>query len=611
VSAIVKHEGIKSFYTKLYGQRLTFDSDYQALIDIMSRALSARKPALKTLDRKRSSWFFSNKVVGMTLYVDLFSGSLKSMTSNIDYFKALGITFIHLMPLLKPRPGENDGGYAVMDYREINDALGTMDQFILLVDAFRDHGINVCIDYVINHVAKEHAWAQDALKGDLDSQAMFIMFDDDVIPKQYDLTVPEVLPDKFPGNFTYVDEIKKFVFTSFADYQWDLDFKNPKVFNGMVDNLLYLANLGVNMIRLDAIPFMWKTLGTTCRNLPQIHDLMHLFRLIVKEVAPSVALLGEAIVEPVEIVKYFGTEKTPEADVMYNASLMVDIYHAFATRDVRLLTIDANLYQMPQKSTWMNYVRCHDDIGWGFNEDAIRAFGLDPWHHKQFLIHFYNNDHPGTFASGEYYQYNPRTLDARTNGTLASLLGLEKAHHNNEAFNVRTAIDRINLAHALILSYRGFPLIYSGDEIATLNDHTYLENPEKRFDGRWIHRPHFDWKRAQKRDVMGTDEYHVFQTLKRLIKIRKTLPYLDGRAIQFALDMSSKHVLCLVRRRQNKTFFALFNMSEHPQIITTATLRQHATASTYKDVTQGRRLDLYGDDIQMSPYEYLWCVPDA
>lgn len=610
MSVIVSHEVIKTLYTKLYGQKDTFDADYQALIDIMTRAVSARKPALKVLDQTRSSWFFSNQVVGMTLYVDLFSGNLKSMTSKINYFKELGITFIHLMPLLKPRPGENDGGYAVMDYREIHDVLGTMDQFVALIDVFRNHGINICIDYVINHVAKEHAWAQKALKGDLDMQDMFIMFDDDVIPKQYDLTVPEVLPEKFPGNFTFVDEIKKYVFTSFSDYQWDLDFKNPKVFNGMVDNLLYLANLGVNMIRLDAIPFMWKTLGTTCRNLPQIHDLMHLFRLIVKDVAPSVALLGEAIVEPVEIVKYFGTEKKPEADVMYNANLMVDIYHAFATRDVRLLTIDANLYRMPQKSTWMNYVRCHDDIGWGFNEDAIRAFGLDPWHHKQFLIHFFNNDHPGTFASGEYYQYNPRTLDARTNGTLASLLGLEKAHANKETFNVRTAIDRINLAHALILSYRGFPLIYSGDEIATLNDRTYLNDPEKRFDGRWIHRPRFDWKRAKKRDIMGTDEYQVFQTLKRLIKIRKTLPYLDGRAIQFALDMSSEHVFCLVRRRQNKTFFALFNMSEHPQTITTSVLRQHATASTYKDVTQGRILDLYGDQIQMSPYEYLWCVPD-
>ncbi|MFP4177956.1 MAG: alpha-amylase family glycosyl hydrolase, partial [Acholeplasmataceae bacterium] len=529
---------------------------------------------------------------------------------RIPYFQELGVNFIHLMPILKSRNGERDGGYAVVDYRAIDERFGTMDDFRSLVDALQKNGIDLCIDYVINHVAKEHAWAQAALEGDPDMQKMFIMYEDDRIPNAYNETVPEVLPDKYPGNFTYYKEIGRHVFTSFSEYQWDLNFANPRVFNGMVDNLLFLANLGISMIRLDAIPFMWKEIGTTCRNLAPIHDLLHMINTIANDVAPSLALLGEAIVEPAEIVKYFGSEQKPECEVMYNANLMVNVYNAFAARDVRLLTVDTNLHQVPSQATWMNYLRCHDDIGWGFNEDAIRSFGLDPHQHKQFLIRFYNDDFPGTFSSGEYYQYNPVNQDARTNGTLASLLGLEKALRNNERFKERIAIDRINLANALILSYRGFPLIYSGDEIATINDHSYLEYDDKKNDGRWVHRPFFDWKRARKRDTPETFEHAVFQQLKRLIALRKELPFLSGNATQFALDLGNLHVLCLIRRYRNRTFFALFNFSEQAQTIRMDYLRQQWTSERYLDVTQGRRFGLYDQEIELSPYEYLWCKPE-
>jgi len=421
---------LKQMYFDFYGQSAETERYFAELVRMINRAKAKRNPRLKETDQKQKKWYLSNQVVGMTLYVDLFSKDLRSLAKRIPYFKELGINFIHLMPILRSRNGERDGGYAVVDYRDIDERFGTMSDFTFLVDTLRRNGIDLCIDYVINHVAKEHAWAQAALQGDLDMQNMFIMYEDDRIPRAYNETVPEVLPDKYPGNFTYYKEIQRYVFTSFSEYQWDLNFANPRVFNGMIDNLLFLANLGIGMIRLDAIPFMWKEIGTTCRNLEPIHDLLYLLNTIANDVAPSLALLGEAIVEPVEIVKYFGSEQKPECEVMYNANLMVNVYNAFATRDVRLLTIDTNLHQIPSQGTWMNYLRCHDDIGWGFNEDAIRSFGLDPHQHKQFLIRFYNNDFPGTFSSGEYYQYNPINQDARTNGTLASLLGLEKAIKN-------------------------------------------------------------------------------------------------------------------------------------------------------------------------------------
>ena len=604
---MTKRQEIEKLYLKVYGTQAS--NHLNDLFSMMDDAKANRKKDLVSLDRTQTNWYFSQNLVGMTLYIDLFVGDIKKLIKKVDYFTDLGITFIHLMPLLKPRDGENDGGYAVEDYRNIDPRLGTNEDFVKLLDVYRKNNIYICIDYVINHVAKEHVWAKEALSGDKHKQDYFIMFENDEMPRRYNRTVPEVLPDKCPGNFTFYPEISKHVFTSFSDFQWDLNFKNPEVFNGMTDNLLYLANMGINMIRLDAIPFMWKEVDTTCRNLQPIHDLMRLFHLIKEEVCPSLALLGEAIVEPEEIVKYFGSDHDTECEIMYNANLMVDIYNAFATRDTRLISIDANRFQIPQKASWMNYVRCHDDIGWGFNNDAIKSFGLDPEAHKQFLIQFYGNNFEGTFAKGEYYQYNPLTRDARTNGTLASLLGLEKAVDFKEDYRQYEAIRRINLAHALIMSYRGFPLIYSGDEMATLNDQSYLLDPAKKMEGRWVHRPFFDWKRSKLKDEKGSFEYEVYQTLKSLIAKRKKLPYLHGQATQFALDVHNPAVLCLIRRHKNNSFFALFNFSEHTQVIQTDILRQVLTAQHYEDLIQGREFELNWHSITLSPYEYIWAIP--
>lgn len=599
---------LETLYLKLYGKSAQKHLD--ALLSMMEVAKSKRHPELQRMDTQETDWYFSPSMVGMTLYVDLFAKDLKGLAQKVDYFRDLGITYLHLMPLLKPRPGENDGGYAVMDYRAIDERLGTMEDFVETLATLRHAGIHVCIDYVINHVAREHKWAQEALAGDVRKQNFFIMYDTPEIPNLFNQTVPEVLPDKCPGNFTFVPQIKKYVFTSFSDFQWDLNFRNPEVFNGMAENLLELANLGVNMIRLDAIPFMWKELHTTCRNLEPIHDLLRLYQLIKQEVCPSLALLGEAIVEPEQIVRYFGSEERTECEIMYNANLMVDIYHAFATRDVRLLTIDTNRFHLPSRATWMNYVRCHDDIGWGFNEGAARSMGMDPQAHKQFLIHYYHNQYPGSFARGEAYQYNPVTQDARTNGTLASLLGLQAAHETHEVYRRYEAIRRINLAHALILSVRGMPLIYSGDEIATLNDQTYQTDPAKAPEGRWVHRPFFDWTRAQKAHHCGSDEHEVYQTLKQLIALRKQLPELDGQVEQFAIDLNTPNVLCVIRRTESSALVTFFNFSEHHQDVELSALRHRLVATRYTDLIQGRVLDLEHHTLHLSPYEFLWCKKD-
>lgn len=599
---------IEALYKKVYQDHPQFEQSLTELFDLMKSAKKARRPELIKMDQTDSEWYFSHEMIGMTLYVDLFAGSFKQLISKIDYFKELGISYLHLMPLLKPREGENDGGYAVEDYRDVDPNLGTHQEFEELLKVYNSNNIKICIDYVVNHVAKEHEWAKQALEGKEEFQNMFIMFDDETIPNQYNETVPEVLPDKCPGNFTYYPSIKKYVFTSFSEFQWDLNFKNPSVFNGMIDNMLYLANLGVSMIRLDAIPFMWKELGTTSRNLPPIHDLMQMFYLIKDDVCPSCALLGEAIVEPHHIVSYFGSDEAPECEVMYNANLMVDVYNSFASKDVRLMVQDTNRFKLPKKGTWMNYVRCHDDIGWGFHEEAISNMGFDPFLHKQFLINFYSNNFYRTFAQGELYQYNPNNQDARINGTLASLLGLEKAVESKETFKQMEAIRRINLAHALILAYRGIPLIYSGDEIATLNDQSYKKDPKKKQEGRWVHRPFFDWKRANKRHKCGTFEHDVYQMLKTLISIRKDLPFLHGQSNQEAVNVDNNAIFCLIREYREEKFLALFNFSETNQQFNTYHLRNVLSNHDYIDLIQGRSIDLSSETVELSPYEFIWSV---
>jgi len=574
---------------------------------IIAEAKNFRSTSLKEFDSTSKGWYLSQDAIAYNLYVDLFHDNLKGLIKKIPYLKELGVTVLHLMPILQSRPGENDGGYAVMDYRSIDSSLGTMDDFQALVRALRNAGMHVVIDFVINHTAKEHEWAQKALLGDPTHQALYLMFDDEMIPNEFNKTVPEVFPGVAPGNFTYYPQIKKHVWTSFYEFQWDLNFHNPDVFNRIVDILLFMANLGVDMIRLDAIPFMWKELGHTCRNHPTIHILMDMLHQIVEEVAPAVVLLGEAIVEPEEIVKYFGVHHQ-ECDVMYNATFMVNIWNAIATKDAQLLRIDQSRLQPHGQGTWISYARCHDDIGWGFNETAIERMGLDPKAHKQFLISFYEGTHPYSFSRGELYEFNPVTLDARNSGRLASLVGLEQALEQNDAYQKELAIKRIHLIHAILFSSRGIPFIYSGDEIATLNDPSYKQDKKKQHDSRWIHRSRFDWASARKRNDANSIVGQVFQTLQLMIKARSSLALLNSQVKEEYPNAFNPHVFITKRQQGSKIFIGLFNLSDSPQYIEPRHVFASLPKRLFQDVFQGCNKEMDAASMVLGPYEYYWLV---
>lgn len=604
------------FEEKWTNQSEMFEKDYFALYPGRKDALdrlhklmqshhSSRSVVLKNRDKSGSDWLCSPDTIGIMLYVDLFSNNLKKLIEQSDYFRGLGITLIHLMPILKPRTGENDGGYAVKDYRSIDHRIGNMKEFKSLVDHYHGIGIRICIDYVVNHTADDHAWAKKALSGDEKYQKYYYMFDSDAIPKQFEATLHEVFPKVAPGNFTYLDEPRKWVMTTFYPFQWDLNFRNPDVFYEMVDNLLYLTDIGVDMIRLDAIPYIWKTIGTDCKNLPEVHLLLGLFRKTIELCAPSTTLLGEAIVEPETIVEYFGKNERLECHSLYNASYMVEIWNSIATRDSRHIAW-MNEYDIPAGSVWINYARCHDDIGWGLDADRLRRMGFDPNAHKSFLIDFYLGSLEDSFSSGELYEFNPITMDARNSGTLASLAGLEQALKLSDDYRLELALKRIRLIHAMFLLRMGIPMLYSGDEIGQLNNTSYLEDSHKKNDSRWLHRMVFDWDKVAEPQMSDSVHSKVLNSVKQLIELRRRY---TGDAIvmnETIVRQSNDHLLVIRQTTEkNETILLIFNVSEDRQWLYTNELNRYGFDGVWREIIQGKSIDFDKKRIVLGPYEFF------
>ena len=597
---------LKKSYYELYGESEWTDCRFGQLREIIEKARKERSPELKKQDEAGNSWYLSEEMAGMMLYVDRFSQDLYRFEEKIDYLAELGITYVHFMPLLKSREGNNDGGYAVSDYLAVEDRLGTMEQLEKVVWLLKQRGIRTCIDFVLNHTAKEHIWADECRKGNPDYRDMYHMFDDDVMPQRYEETMTEIFPGVAPGNFTYYPELKRYVMTRFYEFQWDLNYANPQVFNKIVEVLLTLANRGIDIFRLDAIPYMWKEAGTSCMNHPKVHTLLRMMYHIIQEVCPSVIFLGEAIVQPCEIVKYFGNQQEKECNVMYNASLMVLLWNSLATRDVRLMerSLSKN-YGVPADGVWINYARCHDDIGWGFENELLRELGFDPEAHKQFMIQFMEGRYPGSFSVGELYEFNPMTLDARNCGTFASMCGLEQALKEKHSYKIEQSVKRILLLNAMIISYTGIPLFYSGDEIGQLNDWSYKNDRKIAGDSRWLHRGKMDWDAAEKRNDPGTVQGQIFSGIKKMLQIRKSSPYFRSDVRSEPVDLGNQAVFGF--HKENK-MMVLANFSEREQWVDANRFNWFGLPGEMKDLLTGRPVRSYNNEILLGPYEYLWLV---
>ncbi|MDO4294977.1 MAG: alpha-amylase family protein [bacterium] len=597
---------LKQKYYALYGDNERTDLRWTQLEALIEKAKKERPKALKKQDEGGNGWYLSEKMAGMMLYVDRFSKDLYGFEDKMDYLSELGITYVHFMPLLKAREGNSDGGYAVSDYLEVDKKFGTMRQLEKVVGLLKKKGIRTCIDFVLNHTAKEHSWAKECCKGNPEYQDMYHMFEDASLPSQYEQTMTEIFPEVAPKNFTYYPELGKYVMTRFYEFQWDLNYSNPQVFNKIVEVLLTLANKGIDIFRLDAIPYMWKELGSSCMNHPKVHELLRMMYQILQEVCPSVIFLGEAIVEPHEIVKYFGSKQEKECNVMYNASLMVLLWNSLATRDVRLMERSmAKDYGVPADGVWINYARCHDDIGWGFETGILKDLGLDPQLHKQFMIQFMLGRYPGSFSVGELYEFNPVTLDARNSGTMASMCGLEQALKEKHQYKIDLAIKRILLLNSIIISYTGIPLFYSGDEIGQLNDWTYKEDKEICGDSRWLHRGKMNWQDAEKRNDRGSVQGRIFSGIKEMLDCRKSCEYFSSSIKSIPVDLGNQAVFGY--HKENKMMF-LANFSETEQWVEASYFDWFGLPGEMHDMLTGRPIRSYNNRILLGPYEYIWLI---
>lgn len=602
------HDGLKP----PYGSRENFEPFLERLVRLLAKNYAARPEPLKLLDLERNlvpGWFQNEHRIGYVFYTDRFAGDLRGVHEHLDYLRELGANYLHLMPLLEPRSGPNDGGYAVRNYRAVDPRIGTMDDLEALCAALRSEGVSVCLDLVLNHCAREHEWAVRARAGEQEYLEMFHTFPDRTLPDEYERSLPEVLPETAPGNFTYVEEMSRWVWTTFSDYQWDLNWKEPRVFLEMTDVLLYLANKGVEVFRLDAVAFMWKRRGTDCQNQPEVHDLLQALRACSRIAAPAVIHKAEAIVSPDHLIHYLGTHGRygKESDLAYHNSLMVQYWSSLASRDTRLMTrVLMDFPEKPANTAWGTYVRGHDDIGWAITEEDAARVGLDGAAHRSFLSDYYSGSFSGSHARGEVYQQNPLTNDRRISGTLASLAGLEAALETGDEALLEMSLRRILLGHALILGYGGVPLLYMGDEIGLLNDRSYLEDPATRDDNRWMHRPPMDWEKAERRREPGTVENRLFEGVRALIEARKRTPHLHAATPTHVLDPYDPHVFAFVRPHPLGPLVAVHNFTERERYFSAELPRSQGVYNPYDRISEEPLRIRHGDTLRLGPYRVFW-----
>jgi amylosucrase len=580
------------------------------LVNLMSWHHASRKDSLRRLDEARllsPDWFERPEMIAYVAYTERFAGTLQGIKEKIPYLESLHIKYLHLMPFLQPRPAPHDGGYAVQNYREVRQDLGTMQDLEELTDLLHQHGISLCCDLVLNHVAQEHEWAIKAQSGDKKYQNYFYTYTDRTIPDQFERSLPEVFPDFAPGNFTWNEPAKRWVWTTFNTWQWDLNWSNFEVFLEFADIILWLANKGVDIFRLDAIAFIWKRLGTNCQNLPEVHQITQALAAVARVVAPAVLFKAEAIVPPNDLIYYLGRGQHfgKVSATAYHNSLMVQLWSSLAARDVRLMAYALRQFpQKPSNTAWNTYVRCHDDIGWAIDDLDARGVGLDGYAHRRFLSDFYSGEFAGTFARGLVFQENPKTHDRRISGSGASLAGLELALEQQDQRQIGLAIERLLMLHAVTLSFGGIPLVYMGDEIALLNDHSYLQNPEMAMDNRWVHRPAMPDALEPQDSLYGQAQHQMLSGIKRLIETRIRTPHLHAAIESRVLEPHNPHVLVFERHHPLGRLLCLFNFSETAQAV-------HVGISSAFDLISQTGQHLESGMVWLAGYQALWLVESA
>ncbi len=608
---------IHSLFTLLYGSRTDFLQQMVRLVEVLATKYIERTDELEEIDIQRESnhnWFLDQNWIAMALYADGYAGDLKGVQSHCAYLQELGINMLHIMPMMKCPEGASDGGYAISDLRDIDERYGTLNDLKELATHLRKRSMLLTLDVVVNHTSDQHKWAKKARQGDPVYQDYYYTFPSRDIPDMFEETLPEVFPETSPGNFTFDQEMNRWVMTVFNSYQWDLNYSNPAVFIEMVDIILFWANQGADVIRLDAVAFLWKKIGTTSQNEREAHLILQLMKDCCQVTAPGVLFIAEAIVTPTEIIKYFGEDAViaKECEIAYNATFMALLWDSVATKNTRLL--NQGIKSLPTKlnlATWLNYIRCHDDIGLGFDDVDIIAAGYEPLSHRKFLLDYFIGTFNKSIAKGVPFGRNLKTGDARISGSLASLVGLEVALKNNDQKQIDDAVKVILLLHSMIMSFGGIPLLYYGDEIGTLNDDSYLLDEHKANDTRWIHRPRINWEKADLRHKHGSIEQRIYSGIQKLIAVRKTIPAFADYNNRELIEVDNNHLFVFVRNNpesDREQVLVVANFDANPQHLNLTALGNRGLFqyAQLRDLITGDIPAIFKDELVIPPYQFYW-----
>lgn len=608
---------IHSLFRLLYAEREDFKEQMVNLVDALAKRYVQRSPALRASDLAREkdyNWFLSQKWVGMALYCDRFAENLQGLRTNLPYLQELGINLLHIMPMLDCPPDNNDGGYAVRDFYRLDPRFGTIEDLEALADTLKTREMLLVLDVVVNHTSDEHEWARQARQGNQKFQDYYFVFAGRSIPDIYEETMPEVFPINAPGNFTWDEEMSKWVMTVFHNYQWDLNYRNPAVLIEMISIILFWANKGADILRLDAVAFLWKRMGSACQNEREAHLILQLMKDCCQVTAPGVLFIAEAIVAPSEVTKYFGEDaiNAKECEIAYNATLMALLWDTVATKNAALLNQGIkNLPTKLERATWLNYIRCHDDIGLGFDDNDIRLAGYDPATHRRFLLDYFTGQFPGSPARGLRFGENSRTGDARISGSLASLVGLEAALERHDEAAIDDAIKTIVLMHSVILAYGGIPLLYYGDAIGTLNCREYLTDSRRAVDNRWMNRSTFDWNKAKKRHDSGSVEHRIFSSLKNLIALRKEITAFADLDNRHLIELDNPNLMLFVRTdpaNSRNRVLVVANFNGAPETLSIDVLKTAGFVQLdgIKNLCTGSRVDVTDEALTVPPLTCLW-----
>jgi amylosucrase len=585
---------LHGLFRTLYGERSDALEQLADVIAAAAASWNSRPLELRARDAQRAAdpgWFQSERMLGGVCYVDRYAGSLEGVRASIPYFQELGLTYLHLMPLFEAPEGNSDGGNAVSSYRRVNPALGTMEELAALAADLRLAGISLVLDFIFNHTSDEHEWARKAVAGEPGFEDFYLIFPDRTIPDAFEQTVREIFPDDHPGSFVQLAD-GRWIWSTFYHFQWDLNYANPAVFRAMAGEMLFLANQGVEILRMDAVAFIWKRLGTPSESLPETHLLLQAFNAVLRLAAPSMLFKSEAIVHPDEVVAYISPD---ECQLSYNPLQMALTWEALATRDPRLLQQALERrHALPPGTAWVDYVRSHDDIGWTFADEDAAELGIEGYSHRRFLNDFYVDRVAGSFARGVPFQENPKTGDARVAGTTASLAGVEAGDAGGE--------DRVVLAHAVALSTGGIPLLYLGDEVGQLNDYSFRDDPDHAVDSRWVHRGERPAAAYAQRTDAATPEGRIFSRLTRLIETRKATPELAGNAL-IGFGANHPSVLGFQRPGVNGAVLVLANFGDDLALIDPLTLSGFAPEAT--DLVAATGIDLT-HGLALGPHGFAW-----